>query len=124
MSDLLNVDVARECFANAILKSEVVVPSTADISIRSAIDEATTFRCDWPLVEKGPCSGNRSREITVQISSVAMHRFCSAEAGEREEMLIRFIGVFNGRLLAESYDEQHPPSPPLIIHIDEYALAP
>ena len=46
MRGLLNIDVAREYFLNAILKSEVVVPATADISIRLAISEAAVYHCD------------------------------------------------------------------------------
>jgi hypothetical protein len=58
------------------------------------------------------------------MSSVAMSRFRSADTTERGEMLSTFVRVLNGRLLDEQYDEQDPPSPPLIVYIDEYSLVP
>jgi hypothetical protein len=53
-----------------------------------------------------------------------MSRFRSADTTERGEMLSTFVRVLNGRLLDEQYDEQDPPSPPLIVYIDEYSLVP
>jgi hypothetical protein len=123
MGSLLSIDVAREYFVNAILKSGAVVPGTADISLRLAINGATAYHCDWPLGEKGPSSRKRSREITVQIDSDAMNCFRPADAKERGEMLSKFVQVLNGRLLDEQYDEQAPPSPALVVHIDRYSLA-
>jgi hypothetical protein len=123
MSGLLSIDVAREYFMNAILKSKVVVPGNADISIRLAVSGATAYHCDWPLGEKRPSPRNRSREITVQINSDAMDCFRPADAKERGEMLSKFVQVLNGRLLDEQYDEQAPPSPALVVYIDRFSLA-
>jgi hypothetical protein len=118
----VDIDAVRHVFADAMMKSGYI-PNTAEIVIRpGAIPEATAIHCDWPLIEKGPYSGNRSREITVKINAAAMKLFRSAEARERAAMLDRFIHIFQVRLLEDGYNEQDPSPPPFIVSIDEHSL--
>ncbi len=123
MSNELELKAARYMFAGAIAKSEYV-PDTAEITVRDnpELGEAAAFRCWWRLAEKGPYADKYSREITVRITSGAMHRFRAADPRERSEMLAKFGYVFRTRWLDGQYNEQDSSSPPFIIDIDEHTL--
>jgi hypothetical protein len=120
MSDQVDIDRARQAFADAIRQSDYI-PGSAAISIQPAIGEAAAFHCRWPLVEK---AGNYSREITVMVTSDAIKRFRLAEARERGAILTQFVRILNVRLLDGHYYEKEPPSPPFLIHIDDHSLEP
>ncbi len=123
MSNVLDIKAARVLFADAIAKSGYV-PESAKIKIRDEpeLGEAAAFHCYWHLDEKGPFSGEYSREITVQITSQAMNSFREAGPVKRGEMIERFGYVFRTRLLDGQYNEQDPSHPPFIIKIDEHSL--
>ena len=123
MTDEIDIETARACFAHAIAGSEFV-PDTAEIEIRAepALGNAAVFHCRWPLADKEPPSEKYSREITVQITPSAISRFRSADPREQGTMLTRFRRVFDGRLIDLRYNEQDPSSPPLIVHVDEHSL--
>lgn len=72
MRNRLDIEAARHLFAAAIVGSSFV-PDSAEITIRDEMElgDAAAIHCSWPLVDKGPNSGNSSREITVQITSGA-----------------------------------------------------
>jgi len=119
----MDIEAARRYFATAIMESDVV-SELAEISIRNdpKLGEAAVFHCRWPLVDKGPYSGNYSREITVQMKSGAMNKCRVANPRERGAMSIRFVRIFNARLLDGQYDGQDSSSPAFVISIDEHSL--
>jgi hypothetical protein len=125
MMDEIDIDTARAFFAHAIEGSEFI-PDSAEIEIGAepALGNAAVFHCRWPLVEKGPLSEKFSREITVQVNASAMNRFRAADPRDQGAMLARFRRLFNARLIDLHYDENDPPSPPFIVHVDENSLAP
>ncbi|MCC7079465.1 MAG: hypothetical protein IT530_02240 [Burkholderiales bacterium] len=117
----MDLEVARRAFADAFVK---VVPSNAKIFNRvdAELGEAAVIHCQWPLKEKGPYSGNDSREITVQIGASALNAFRLADARARGLMLERFTRVCSIRLAEGGYHEQDPSSPAFKIRIDERSL--
>jgi hypothetical protein len=119
MSKPLDIEAARSFFAAEI---GGLLPK-AEIQIRPANNEATAFHCDW-LIEGGPSSRQRSREITVKLASAAMNRFRSVDSKERGAMAAKFIRTIKVRLAEGGYDEKDPPSPPFIVHVDEHSLEP
>ena len=124
-AQLLDIAAARRSFADAIAKSQFV-PESAQITIRNepALGEAGAIHCKWPLLEKGPYSGNYSREITMQITARAMNQFRAADPKKRGTMLRQFIHTFEVRLLDGQYDEKDPSPPEFIVSIDEHDLEP
>ena len=118
----LDVDVARRAFADELAN---IFPKSTEFVIRpGAVPEATAIHCAWWLAEKGPYSGDFSREITVQITSGAMNHFREAHPIERGAMLGRFMHIVHTRLLDGQYNEQDPSPPAFIISIDEHSLEP
>jgi len=114
----LEIDAARRIFADAIAKCTFAPKFPIEIKVRPS--EATAIHCQWPLAEKGPYS----RGITVHITAGAMSRFRQANARARDEMLERFMRVFQIRLIQGGYRDKDPPTPPFIVHIDVYSLEP
>jgi hypothetical protein len=119
----MSVESTAQLFAQVIRKSEYV-PHTADISIEAAgiLEDATAIRCSWPIDVKKSTSGNRSREIIVQVSSKAISAFEQADAQTRSAMADRILHLLNSRLQEARYSEDGPSSPAFVIPIYEYAL--
>ncbi len=118
MSEPVGIEAARRFFADQI---KGFLPR-AEVQTRPAHGEATAFHCDW-LIEEGS-SRKRSREITVKLASAAMNQFRAADPRGRGAMADNFVRVIKIRLAEGGYEENDPPSPPFIVHIDEHSLEP
>lgn len=119
----VDVPTARQAFARALAE---FLPATTQITIRNeaALGDAAAIHCRWPLTEKGPFSGDFSREITVQITAAAINAFRAADGQTRGVMLEKFSSVCRIRLAEGGYNEQDPSPPEFIVRIDDQTLEP
>jgi hypothetical protein len=117
----VDVPTARQAFAQALAG---FLPPTTQITIRNeaALGDAAAIHCRWPLTDKGPHSGDLSREITVQITAAAVNAFRAADGQTRGAMLEKFSNVCKVRMAEGGYNEQDPSPPAFIISIDDYSL--
>ena len=119
---MLDVSLARQAFAEEI-RGSPFVPDTAEVIVRDdAPPEAAVIHCDWPLENRDEYSGNRSREITVQIAANALNLFRNAQPAARGAMLQKFQHLLQVRLLDGQYEEQDPPAPAFIVAVDLHDL--
>lgn len=89
----MNIEEAWTHVANSIYESDSISDS-AEVSIRAdpILGEAAAFHCRWLLEEKrilfgeGSYSGKCSREVTGQITSGAMKKFCAASPRARSNV--------------------------------------
>jgi len=119
----VDVPTARQAFAAALAE---LMPATAELIVRNEAElgDAAAIHCKWPLEEKGPYSGDYSREITAKISAATVNAFRAADGQSRGVMLDRFKSVCAVRLAEGGYNEQDPSPPAFLIHIDEHSLEP
>jgi hypothetical protein len=103
----MDIETVRQFFAKEIRDSDFF-PSSLKVTFKPGTGDATTFLCE-----------GRSRGITVEVSSDAMKRFCSAAASERGEMATKFIRTLRLRLADGGYNPDDPPTPAFPITINE-----